>query len=118
MAAEREVGVVSHGIIYRLLDQLWEMMESRLPKELVEKSAGRLSVKQVRGRGTVGGGRPLMPLAQVFPITVRTNKQQHVAGCEVKSGVINAKALFKVLRGDEVRRVRVLAGPAPPSAVR
>lgn len=81
--AEREgIEIVSDRVVYRLLESVTESMISMLPP---------LTEEVTVGEGVVG---------QIFKLTGA--KKATVAGCSVRSGQLQRKARYQVLRGRKV----------------
>lgn len=80
LAARDKVNVRLYSVIYELLDDARESMESLLAPEVVETEIGALKVKGV----------------------FRTTKEEVIAGGEVLRGKIQAGLLVRVKRADEV----------------
>ena len=82
-AKQKEVQVLTHRIIYHLLDEVGAMLLSRAPKRLVEEVKG------------------LAEVLQVFDVKAKRNVAT-VAGCMVTSGSIDMAEKVRVLRDGEV----------------
>ena len=80
LAARDKVQIRLYKVIYELLDNARESMESLLAPEVVETQLAMLDVKGV----------------------FRTTKDEIIAGGEVTSGKVSAGALVRATRGDEV----------------
>ncbi|QHN42475.1 translation initiation factor IF-2 [Candidatus Mycosynbacter amalyticus] len=80
LAARDKVQIRLYKVIYELLDNARESMESLLAPEVVETQLATLDVKGV----------------------FRTTKDEIIAGGEVTSGKVSAGALVRATRGDEV----------------
>lgn len=80
LAARDKVQVRLYKVIYELLDDARESMESRLAPEVVETQVGTLTIKGV----------------------FHTSKTEIIAGGEVTSGKVTAGLLVRATRGAEV----------------
>lgn len=83
--AERAgVGLIEQSIIYRVVDEVKALMESKLPPEVVTKVTGEAEIAQ--------------------PFSINTEKRQflRIAGSKVRNGTINIRSKVNVLRGGEV----------------
>jgi translation initiation factor IF-2 len=77
--AEREgVEIALYDIIYKLLEDLKNILSGLLEPEIVETILGRAEVKQV----------------------FLTKKKEQIVGCRVLSGKVENKAKLRVMRGD------------------
>lgn len=81
--AEREkINIVEHNIIYRLIEQVTDELNSHLKPRIETKILGEVDIKDI------------------FTITQGKSKIK-VAGCKVATGVIKRSSDVKVLRGDK-----------------
>lgn len=80
LAARKNVEIINHSIIYRLLEDVTERLSAQLKPEIKHKVLGEALIKDV------------------FEISVKKSKNIHVAGVRVSNGILNRKAKVKVLR--------------------
>ncbi|KAK5685934.1 translation initiation factor IF-2 [Elasticomyces elasticus] len=83
VAARTGVKVLENNIIYRVLDDVKQVMEERLP-EIVKQ--------RVVGEADVGVG---------FEISVGGRKKVKIAGCKIRNGVVARGGRVRVIRGGE-----------------
>ncbi|KAK5701079.1 translation initiation factor IF-2 [Elasticomyces elasticus] len=83
VAARTGVKVLENNIIYRVLDDVKQVMEERLP-EIVKQ--------RVVGEADVGVG---------FEISVGGRKKVKIAGCKIRNGVVARGGRVRVMRGGE-----------------
>ncbi|KAJ2815575.1 translation initiation factor IF-2, partial [Coemansia erecta] len=84
-AAKRQnVQIVSSRIIYKLLEDVENLMLERLPSVFVDEVQGEAVVQQI------------------FDITIKGNKTTNIAGSRVTSGLVTRAAKASVLRGGNV----------------
>lgn len=84
LAAELGVRVIEHNIIYRLVDEVRELVAARLPP---------LTTQRVEGEADI---------MQVFQINVKKRQMVAIAGCRVRNGVVTKGSKTRVLRGAKV----------------
>ncbi|XP_050305468.1 translation initiation factor IF-2, mitochondrial [Anthonomus grandis grandis] len=80
---EENVTVKPHNVIYKLIEDFKEEINSRLPPKEIEETLGEAEVLQ---QFEIGKGRKLVP----------------VAGCRCTKGILQRDALFKVIRNGEI----------------
>lgn len=84
IAASAGVEILSHNIIYRLIDDVKAKLSQHLTPIITQKVLGEAEI------------------AQVFDINVRGRVMARVAGCKVRNGIIAKPKKIRVLRGTEV----------------
>lgn len=84
VAARSKVKVVGHSIIYRLLEDVTNMLSAQLAPDIKHKVLGEASIREV------------------FSIANKRTKATRVAGVRVLNGVLSRKARVKVLRDGSV----------------
>ncbi|KAJ2119037.1 translation initiation factor IF-2 [Coemansia sp. RSA 720] len=84
VAKRQKVQIMSSRIIYKLLEDVEQLMLDRLPSVFVDELQGEAVVQQV------------------FDITLKGNKTASIAGSRVTSGQLTKSAKTSVLRNDKV----------------
>ncbi|KAJ2831793.1 translation initiation factor IF-2 [Coemansia erecta] len=84
VAKRQKVQIMSSRIIYKLLEDVEQLMLDRLPSIFVDDLQGEAVVQQV------------------FDITMKGNKTASIAGSRVTSGLLTKSAKTSVLRNDKV----------------
>ena len=85
LAERNGVRIIEGSIIYRVVDEVKELLEDRLPPLVSTRVLGEAEI------------------AQVFEIRVKAHNNLKIAGCRVRNGVVSRNARVRVLRdGDTV----------------
>lgn len=83
LAEKKGVQIIHQNVIYRVVSEVKEVLESKLPPLLTQRVIGEAEV------------------ASTFEIGVGGRKVMRVAGCRVRNGSINRSSRVRVLRGDD-----------------
>ncbi|KAE9983146.1 hypothetical protein BLS_004539 [Venturia inaequalis] len=83
-AEKAGVKIIDQSIIYRLTEDVTQLLTDALPPLIVQRVVGEAEV------------------AQEFRITIKGKKQLPVAGCRIRNGVVARTSKVKVLRGGSV----------------
>ncbi|KND05091.1 translation initiation factor IF-2 [Spizellomyces punctatus DAOM BR117] len=83
-ASSKKVQLVSHQIIYKLLDDLKDMLSDLLPPEMVTEVHGEAEI------------------AQIFRINVKGKVTEAVAGCRIITGKMQRSHKVRVVRAGEI----------------
>lgn len=83
LAESKGVMVLENNIIYRTLEQVKEVLESRLPAIVTQKVVGEAEV------------------GMVFEIGVGGRRKMKIAGCKVRNGAVTRNSRVTVFRGGE-----------------
>ena len=84
MAEQRGVKVLDHNVIYKLIDDVKELLSEHLTPSVSQR---------VTGEAEVG---------QVFEISIKSREKTAIAGCKVRNGMIQRAKNVRVLRGQEI----------------
>lgn len=84
MAEQRGVRIMDHNVIYKLIDDVKELLSEQLAPSVSQR---------VTGEAEIG---------QVFEITVSRREKTAIAGCKVRNGMIQRAKNVRVLRGQEI----------------
>ncbi|KAH8422804.1 translation initiation factor 2 [Aspergillus melleus] len=84
MAEMRGLKIMDYNIIYKLIDDVKDILSEKLPP---------LVTTRVTGEAEIG---------QIFEITLKSRVKMPIAGCKVRNGVINRARKVRVTRGQEV----------------
>ncbi|KAF2716208.1 P-loop containing nucleoside triphosphate hydrolase protein [Polychaeton citri CBS 116435] len=82
-AEARGVKIFSHNIIYRVLDDVKEVLESVLPPIITQRVLGEAEI------------------AADFDIGLGGRKKLRIAGCRVKNGLVSRGTKVRVMRGQQ-----------------
>lgn len=97
-AAQKEgVRILENNVIYRVLDDVKEVLEERLPPILTQRVTGEAEV------------------SAAFDISVGGRKTMRIAGCKVRNGMMSIRSRVKVTRG--IGGEKVYDGELPPSGI-
>ncbi|KAL2821054.1 hypothetical protein BJX63DRAFT_254048 [Aspergillus granulosus] len=83
LAEARGVAIMDHNIIYKLVDEVKDILSEQLPPRVTQR---------VTGEAEIG---------QIFEISLKKRAKTAIAGCKVRNGVINRTRKVRVLRGQE-----------------
>ncbi|KAJ5157403.1 Translation initiation factor IF-2 [Penicillium canariense] len=83
LAEQESVTIMDHNIIYKLIDDVKDVLSEYLAPTVTQR---------VTGEAEVG---------QVFEITVKGRDKTAIAGCRVRNGLINKTKKVRVIRGNE-----------------
>ena len=84
LAEEKGVKILDSNIIYRVVESVKELLESRLKPDIIRKVTGEAEV------------------AACFEIGLGGKKKMRVAGSKVRNGVVEKGSKARVLRGEVV----------------
>ncbi|PYH99270.1 elongation factor Tu [Aspergillus ellipticus CBS 707.79] len=84
MAQMRGVNIMDHNVIYKLIDDVKDILSELLPPSVTIR---------VTGEAEVG---------QIFEISLKGREKTSIAGCKVRNGMINRAKKVRVLRGQEI----------------
>lgn len=77
------VKIMDHNIIYKLIDDVKDVLSEHLAPTVTQRVTGEAEV------------------SQVFEITVKGRDKTSIAGCRVRNGLINKTKKVRVIRGNE-----------------
>ena len=80
LAAREGVRIVDQNIIYRIVEQVTDMLSEKLPDKIIQSVTGEAEI------------------AQTFSISLSGRKKMQIAGCKVRNGVIRLGSKARVLR--------------------
>ncbi|KAL3463799.1 hypothetical protein BJX64DRAFT_287019 [Aspergillus heterothallicus] len=83
LADAKGVAIMDHNIIYKLVDEVKDILSEQLPPRVTQR---------VTGEAEIG---------QIFEISMKKRSKTTIAGCKVRNGVINRTRKVRVLRGQE-----------------
>lgn len=86
-AERKQIGIVSHSIIYRLLEDVTVQLASQLKPEIKQKVLGEAVVREI------------------FDFTLKSKKSSkkiNIAGSRVTNGLLSKKSLVRVLRDKKI----------------
>ncbi|KAI5806336.1 mitochondrial translation initiation factor 2, partial [Geopyxis carbonaria] len=83
-ARARNVSILAHNVIYRLVDEVKSKLSERLPPKITINVTGEAEI------------------LQVFNINVRSRIYKPVAGCRVKNGTVARSSKVRVIRNKDV----------------
>ncbi|CAK7266730.1 translation initiation factor IF-2 [Sporothrix epigloea] len=83
MAEDAGVAILDHSVIYHLVDEVKEMLSSKLPMLVTSKVLGEAEV------------------LQVFPINIRGKEYKNIAGCRVRNGQLTRNAAYRLTRNNK-----------------
>lgn len=81
LAAANKVQILENNIIYRVVEDVREVLEDQLPPLVSQKVLGEAEI------------------AQAFEIGLGKGKKTKIAGCKVRNGIIARNNLVRVMRG-------------------
>ena len=84
MAEQRGVRIMDHNVIYKLMDDVKEILSEQLPPNVTQRVTGEAEI------------------SQVFDITVKKRETTAIAGCRVRNGIIQKTKKVRVLRGQDI----------------
>lgn len=83
-AEKSSVKIIDQSIIYRLTEDVTDLLTDALPPLIVQRVVGEAEI------------------VQEFRITIKGKRQLPVAGCKIRNGVVARTSKVKVLRGGDV----------------
>jgi len=84
MAEQRGVRIMDHNVIYKLMDEVKEILSEQLAPNVTQRVTGEAEI------------------SQVFDITIKKRETTAIAGCKVRNGIIQKAKKVRVLRGQEI----------------
>ncbi|EPS27700.1 hypothetical protein PDE_02644 [Penicillium oxalicum 114-2] len=83
LAEQMSVTIMDHNIIYKLIDDV---------KDVLSEYLTPLVTQRVTGEAEIG---------QIFEITIKGREKTSIAGCRVRNGLVNKTKKVRVIRGNE-----------------
>ncbi|KAL4919363.1 hypothetical protein BDW62DRAFT_199969 [Aspergillus aurantiobrunneus] len=83
MAESMDVNIMDHNVIYKLVDEVKDILSEQLAPTVTHR---------VTGEAEIG---------QIFEITLKGRMKTSIAGCKVRNGVVNRTKKVRVLRGQD-----------------
>ncbi|KAF3394036.1 Translation initiation factor IF-2 [Penicillium rolfsii] len=83
LAEQESVTIMDHNIIYKLIDDVKDVLSEHLAPTVTQR---------VTGEAEVG---------QIFEITVKGRDKTSIAGCRVRNGLVNKTKKVRVIRGNQ-----------------
>ncbi|KAJ5084459.1 hypothetical protein NUU61_009038 [Penicillium alfredii] len=83
MAELQGVNLMDHNIIYKLIDDVKDILSKHLPPSITKRVTGEAEVRQV------------------FEVTLKGRAKTAIAGSRVRNGTMNRNRKVRVIRGDE-----------------
>jgi translation initiation factor IF-2 len=83
LAEQESVTIMDHNIIYKLIDDVKDVLSEHLAPTVTQR---------VTGEAEVG---------QIFEITVKGRDKTAIAGCRVRNGLVNKTKKVRVIRGNQ-----------------
>ena len=84
MADKREVNIMDHNVIYKLIDDVKDALSEHLPPTVSHRVTGEAEI------------------SQIFEINIKRKEKTAIAGCKVRNGVINRSKKVRVLRNQDI----------------
>lgn len=112
LAKQKGITIFHHPVIYSLWDDIRALLSERLPAEMEEVEVGQASVQQLFPLSGGGGKKKNKADAEAAAAAAAAAADGStavaaaegpamVAGCRVKSGKMDSKLRFKILRDEE-----------------
>lgn len=83
LAEQESVTIMDHNIIYKLIDDVKDVLSEHLAPTVTQR---------VTGEAEIG---------QIFEITVKGRDKTSIAGCRVRNGLVNKAKKVRVIRGNQ-----------------
>jgi translation initiation factor IF-2 len=84
LAEEKGVKILDSNIIYRVVENVKELLSEKLPPSIIQKVTGEVEV------------------AAIFEIGIGGRRKMKIAGSKVRNGIVERGSKARVLRGDTV----------------